>query len=98
MKKEAKKDSDELREEYDFSRGERGKYASRYAQGSNVVVLDPDVAAAFPNADCCAISSSSAEAADWESVHSSSDVRTNYGLCSTLSIPGPHHNKSSGHC
>jgi hypothetical protein len=51
MKKEAKKDGDDLREEYDFSRGERGKYASRYAQGSNVVVLDPDVAAAFPNAE-----------------------------------------------
>jgi hypothetical protein len=51
MKKESKKDSDGLREEYDFSRGERGKYATRYAEGSNVVVLDPDVAAAFPNAE-----------------------------------------------
>jgi hypothetical protein len=42
--------SEELRAEYDFSRGERGKYAARYAEGSNVVVLDPEVAAAFPNA------------------------------------------------
>ena len=33
----------------DFSRGERGKYARRYAQGTNVVVLEPDVAKVFPN-------------------------------------------------
>jgi len=38
-----------LREEYDFSKGVRGKYASRYAGGSNVVVLDPDVAKIFPD-------------------------------------------------
>ncbi len=36
--------------EYDFSSGVRGKYAGRYAQGSNVVVLDPDVAAVFRDA------------------------------------------------
>jgi hypothetical protein len=36
-----------MHEEYDFSRGERGKYARRYAQGTNVVVLEPDVAKAF---------------------------------------------------
>ncbi len=35
-------------EEYDFSGGVRGKYAQRYAAGSNVVVLAPDVAAKFP--------------------------------------------------
>jgi hypothetical protein len=40
----------ELREEYDFSGGVRGKYAARYAEGSNVVVLDPDVAKDFPDA------------------------------------------------
>jgi hypothetical protein len=34
-----------------FSKGVRGKYARRYAQGTNVVVLDPDVAKLFPNAD-----------------------------------------------
>ena len=34
----------------DFSRASRNKYASRYAAGSAVVVLEPDVAAAFPNA------------------------------------------------
>ena len=38
---------DELREEYDFSRGVRGKYAERYAEGANIVVLDPDVAKVF---------------------------------------------------
>jgi hypothetical protein len=38
-----------MREEYDFSQGERGKYARRYAQGTNVVVLEPDVAKVFSN-------------------------------------------------
>jgi hypothetical protein len=36
-----------MRDEYDFSRGERGKYARRYAQGANVVVLKPDVGKVF---------------------------------------------------
>jgi hypothetical protein len=36
-----------MRDEYDFSQGERGKYARRYAQGANVVVLEPDVAKVF---------------------------------------------------
>jgi hypothetical protein len=36
--------------EYDFSKGARGKYAARYAEGTNVVVLSPDVAEIFPNA------------------------------------------------
>jgi hypothetical protein len=35
--------------EYDFTGGVRGKYASRYTLGANVVVLDPDVAAYFPD-------------------------------------------------
>ena len=39
-----------MRGEYDFSGGIRGKYAARYARGSNVVVLEPDVAEAFPTA------------------------------------------------
>ncbi len=42
---------DDIREEYDFSKGIRGKYARRYAEGSNVVVLEPDVAAKFPNSE-----------------------------------------------
>ena len=40
-----------MRDEYDFCGGVRGKYAKRYAKGTNVVVLDPDVANAFPSAD-----------------------------------------------
>ena len=39
----------EMRGEYDFSGGVRGKYARRYARGANVVVLEPDVAKIFPN-------------------------------------------------
>jgi hypothetical protein len=38
----------EMRAEYDFSGGERGKYAKRLGPGGTMVVLDPDVAAAFP--------------------------------------------------
>ena len=38
------------RPDYDFSKGERGKYAARFAEGSNVVVLDPDVADKFRDA------------------------------------------------
>jgi hypothetical protein len=41
----------EMRGEYDFSRGVRGKYARRYAQGANVVVLAPDVAKVFPSTE-----------------------------------------------
>jgi hypothetical protein len=41
---------DSLRDEYDFSRGVRGKHAARYASGTNVVVLEPDVASTFPTA------------------------------------------------
>jgi hypothetical protein len=44
-------DKPEMQDEYDFSRGIRGKYAGRYAEGSNVVVLSPDVAEAFPDSD-----------------------------------------------
>ena len=39
----------EMREEYDFSGGTRGKYAARFAEGSNVVILDPDIASVFPD-------------------------------------------------
>lgn len=40
-----------LRPEYDFSKGVRGKHAGRYASGTNVVVLAPDVASQFRTAD-----------------------------------------------
>lgn len=39
----------DMREEYDFSGGVRGKYAERYAEGTNLVLLDPDVARVFPD-------------------------------------------------
>lgn len=39
--------SDDIRPEYDFRGGARGKYAARFREGTNIVVLDPDVAAAF---------------------------------------------------
>ena len=44
------KDTD-LLEEYDFSKGVQGKYARRYAEGANVIVIDPDVAKYFPDHD-----------------------------------------------
>ena len=37
----------EMRAEYDFSGGVRGKYARRFAKGTNLVLLEPDIAAAF---------------------------------------------------
>lgn len=40
----------DMREEYDFSEGVRGKYTERYARGSNVVVLNADVAEVFSDA------------------------------------------------
>jgi hypothetical protein len=43
-------DEDTMRSEYDFSKAVRGVTAARYAEGTNVVLLDPDVAAIFPNA------------------------------------------------
>ena len=39
-----------MRDEYDFTKGVRGKYARRYAEGTNLVLLDADVAKAFPSA------------------------------------------------
>jgi hypothetical protein len=42
-------DNNVVRDEYDFSKGIRGKYAVRYAEGTNIVVLDPDVAEMFPD-------------------------------------------------
>ncbi len=48
--KRMRKDSDML-EEYDFSKGIQEKYAKRYEEGTNVVVIDPDVAEFFPDHD-----------------------------------------------
>jgi len=46
--KTMRRDPDML-EEYDFSKGVQGKYAKRYREGTNVVVIDPDVARVFPD-------------------------------------------------
>jgi hypothetical protein len=52
MKKAAKAKGDpDMLAEYDFSQGVRGKYAQRYAEGTNVVVLSPDVAEFFPDSE-----------------------------------------------
>jgi hypothetical protein len=40
---------EEMRPEYDFSKGIRGKYAKRYTEGSNIVMIDPDVHEYFPD-------------------------------------------------
>jgi hypothetical protein len=53
MKKAAKRSTSRtngMRSEYDFRAGVRGKYASRYEKGANVVLLAPDVAEEFPTA------------------------------------------------
>jgi len=50
MKKQIKRTGDMLAE-YDFSGGVRGKYATRYARGTNLVLLEPDVAKFFPTAE-----------------------------------------------
>ena len=47
----SKATASEMSAEYDFIGGVHGKYARRYAQGTNVVVLEPDVAKAFPDAE-----------------------------------------------
>ena len=54
MKKKASRrrrsvDRDTMRPEYDFSKGIRGVTAPRYAEGANVVVVDPEVLDVFPD-------------------------------------------------
>jgi len=69
----------------------------------SVVVVEVDSSGrpkflAFPNVDHFASSSSSVEVVGEESVHSSTDARTNYDLCSILSNLGLHQNKNLEHC
>mgnify|MGYP000501224190 CR=1 FL=1 len=40
-----------MKENYDFSKGQRGKYAAQYQEGTNVVILDPELLAHFPDAE-----------------------------------------------
>ena len=52
MKKVVKTRRDpDMLDEYDFSKGVRGKYAKRYAEGTNVVILSPDMAQVFPDSE-----------------------------------------------
>ena len=47
--KKAELESTDMRPEYDFSRAVRGLTAARYAQGSNIAVIDPEVLDVFPD-------------------------------------------------
>ena len=40
-----------MRDDYDFSKGVKGKYAERYKEGTNIVLIDADIAKEFPNAE-----------------------------------------------
>jgi hypothetical protein len=54
MSKVNRSEDDDLRTEYDFASmkgGVRGKYAVRLRKGSNLVLLEPEIAAAFPSAE-----------------------------------------------
>lgn len=43
--------ADNMKQEYDFSKGVRGKYFKRCQAGSNIVILDPEVAAVFTDSE-----------------------------------------------
>ncbi len=43
----SKEPEETMRDEYDFDGAVRGKYSARFADGTNIVVLDPDVAEVF---------------------------------------------------
>jgi hypothetical protein len=51
MSQENKRDFDEMRSEYDISGGVRGKYYDRYREGTNVILLERDVAEVFQDSD-----------------------------------------------
>lgn len=53
MKKQLEIDArdPDMLDDYDFSQGVRGKYIQRFAEGSNVVVLSPDIAEIFPDSE-----------------------------------------------
>ncbi|MGD1155486.1 MAG: hypothetical protein ABSA41_06610 [Terriglobia bacterium] len=51
MKKANRKSTNDMRPEYDFASmkgGVRGKYVKRYREGTNLILLDPELAEAFP--------------------------------------------------
>jgi hypothetical protein len=49
MSQAKKRNADDIRPEYDFSKGVRGKHHAAYKAGTNVVLLEPDIAKAFPD-------------------------------------------------
>jgi len=49
MKNRRPGEDNEMRPEYDFSQGERGRYAGRYREGTNLVAIAPDLREAFPD-------------------------------------------------
>ena len=49
MKKKASDERDTMRPEYDFSKAVRGVTAARYARGTNIVAVDPEVLDVFPD-------------------------------------------------
>ncbi len=49
--KSAKKKEWEMRREYDFSDARPNKYAKKYAEGTNLVMIDPDLMRFFPDAE-----------------------------------------------
>jgi len=51
MKKASKSIKEEILAEYDFAKGVRGKYAQEFQQGTNIVVLSPDVAEVFTDSE-----------------------------------------------
>lgn len=46
-----KEPGEEMQPEYDFSKGKRGKYAQRFAEGSNIVLVAPDLVEVFPSSE-----------------------------------------------
>ena len=51
MKKHSAKVAKKRTQKYDFKNGVRGKYAARFAKGTNLVALAPDVAKVFPDSE-----------------------------------------------
>jgi hypothetical protein len=51
MSEEQNKEDAEMLDEYDFSHGVVGKYAKQYAEGTNIMLLDPDMAKIFPDSE-----------------------------------------------
>jgi len=49
-KSSARSEAPDMRDEYDFSKGVRGKYSGKFSEGTNLVLLAPDVASKFPTA------------------------------------------------